>query len=361
MQAARAAGVPVWSEVELGYRLLPAGRAARRHHRHERQDDDHRAGRRDAASAAACRGAVAGNIGDALSAHRRRRAPARRHRGVRAVVASSSRTSRRLRCDAAVAAQPDARPPRPARHAARPTRRAKLRIFERQRAGGRGGAERRRPVGGGARRAVPRRARRVRARARRRGGCASAFGRSRLARRPQPRERRGALRALARAIGAPDDASHPRRGRVPPVRPPARARRRDRRRRAVERLQGHQRRRHAEGADGLRGHGVHIILGGSYKGADFAPLRGRLTGAVRRVVPDRRGRTPRWRRCLGAAGVAHASATRWRRPSTLPARRAAGRGDPARARVRVVRRVPRLRGARRPPSACASSEELAPP
>jgi UDP-N-acetylmuramoylalanine--D-glutamate ligase len=31
--------IPIWSEVELGYRAVAA--AARRRHRHERQDDDH--------------------------------------------------------------------------------------------------------------------------------------------------------------------------------------------------------------------------------------------------------------------------------------------------------------------------------
>ena len=44
--AARARGIPIWSEVELGYRLLH-GNPLRRRHGHERQDDDDRAARRD--------------------------------------------------------------------------------------------------------------------------------------------------------------------------------------------------------------------------------------------------------------------------------------------------------------------------
>ena len=42
---ARAQDIPVWSEIELGVRLVPE--PARRRHRHERQDDDDRAARRD--------------------------------------------------------------------------------------------------------------------------------------------------------------------------------------------------------------------------------------------------------------------------------------------------------------------------
>ena len=44
--AARGRAIPIWSEVELGYRLLP-GEPAHRRHRHEREDDDDRAARRD--------------------------------------------------------------------------------------------------------------------------------------------------------------------------------------------------------------------------------------------------------------------------------------------------------------------------
>ena len=53
-------GIPVWSEVELGFRLLRT--AAHRRHRHERQDDDQRAARRDARRAAS-----PGNVGRALT------------------------------------------------------------------------------------------------------------------------------------------------------------------------------------------------------------------------------------------------------------------------------------------------------
>ena len=68
MRAARERGVPVWSEVELGYRLLPGARFVGVTG-HERQDDDHRAARRDL-PAAGRDVAVAGNIGVPLTAVR---------------------------------------------------------------------------------------------------------------------------------------------------------------------------------------------------------------------------------------------------------------------------------------------------
>ena len=46
VQAARTRGIPVWSEVELGSRLLAT--TDRRRDRDEREDDDERAARRDA-------------------------------------------------------------------------------------------------------------------------------------------------------------------------------------------------------------------------------------------------------------------------------------------------------------------------
>ena len=46
MAEAERRGIPIWSEVELGYRLLRPRLVGR--HGHEREDDDHRAARRDA-------------------------------------------------------------------------------------------------------------------------------------------------------------------------------------------------------------------------------------------------------------------------------------------------------------------------
>jgi UDP-N-acetylmuramoylalanine--D-glutamate ligase len=48
VEEARRRGIPVWSEVELGWSLLTAGgHPLRRRHRDERQDDDCRAPRGD--------------------------------------------------------------------------------------------------------------------------------------------------------------------------------------------------------------------------------------------------------------------------------------------------------------------------
>ena len=123
--AARERGVPVWSEVELGCRLLP-GSAVRRRHRHERQDDDHRAARRDLPRRRA----------------RRRRRRERRHAadvGARRPTgssascrASSSRTCTTFACDVAVLLNLE--PDHLDRHGSfEAYRDAKLRIFERAR------------------------------------------------------------------------------------------------------------------------------------------------------------------------------------------------------------------------------------
>ena len=92
---------------------------------------------------------------------------------------------------------------------------------------------------------------------------------------------------------------------------------------------------------------LRIILGGSDKGADFAPLAAGLAGHVRGAY------------LIGPAGRRMAPLVQAVVPATVCgtlepaldaalARRAAWRGGAARAGVRVVRRVRELRGARRP-------------
>ena len=89
------AAIPVWSEVELGYRLL-AREPARRRHGHERQDDDVRAARRDV------RARPDGGRGRGQRGHAalRGRGAGRRARGSSASCrASSSRTCTSSRCE----------------------------------------------------------------------------------------------------------------------------------------------------------------------------------------------------------------------------------------------------------------------
>ena len=112
--AARAAGVPVWSEVELGFRLLPDGaRLVGVTGTNGKTTVSELIGAMLAAAGADV--VVAGNVGVALSGGRGRRA------GRAAIVVCELSSFQledvvTLRCDAAGAAQPDAGPPRPARH-----------------------------------------------------------------------------------------------------------------------------------------------------------------------------------------------------------------------------------------------------
>ena len=132
MAAARAAGVPVWSEVELAARMLPENPIVGRHG-HERQDDDHRPARRDAA-------------------RRRRRVRGRRQRRPAAVASSPADRRRetwiacelssfqledidRLRLPRRGDPERHARPPRPPRRASRSTRAASCASSRTRRAG----------------------------------------------------------------------------------------------------------------------------------------------------------------------------------------------------------------------------------
>ncbi len=87
--AARERALPVWSEVELGYRLLP--NSDPRRHRHERQDDDDRAARRDLPRRRPARRGRRERRPPADGA--RRREPARAPGSSASCRASSSRTS----------------------------------------------------------------------------------------------------------------------------------------------------------------------------------------------------------------------------------------------------------------------------
>ena len=272
-RGARRAGRPGRrrARLERGRARLPAAagrRAAGRRHGHQRQDDGQRAGRRDAVARPARTWSW-----PATSAWR---CPASRATCRRTAIVVCELSSFQLedvvtlRCDAA--ALINLTPDHLDRHGTMEEYgRCKLRIFERQRADRHRGAERRRPVGGGARRAAGRRPRVVRTHGADADGARVRAGRACAApttarTSPSPRRWRGRWARRTPTIVR-------RRGGVPAGAAPARARRRHRRRQPLERLEGHQRRRHAEGADGVsRAARLRIILGGSDKGADFAPL-----------------------------------------------------------------------------------------
>ena len=113
------------------------------------------------------------------------------------------------------------------------------------------------------------------------------------------RENAAAAAAAARAAGIEDDAIAEALRTFPGVAAPARARRRGRRRALRERLEGDERRRGAQGAGGVRREPVHLILGGSLKGEDFAAARRR----DRRERPLRPPDRPGERRARGRSGL----------------------------------------------------------
>ena len=324
---ARGAGIPVWTEVELGYRLL-AARDARRRHRHERQDDDDRAARRDLRAAGRAV-AVAGNVGTRRSTGVERAADW--------VVCELSSFQledvHELALRRRRAAQPRARPPRPARHRSRPTAprscgsssAARRRHRDRRRAGfaavpGEGGAS-------SSRADDPLPAEPLHPRART------------TARTPPPRppRRGGRDRRRGDRRGARD---------VPRRRAPARARRASsaacatsttRRRRTS--------RRRCRALAAYADEPVHLILGGSLQGRGLRAARRRDRPERARRLPDRRGRG-RARRALAPAGVERDGDARARR-RRAPRRARAGRRRAALARLRELRPVRRLRAARR--------------
>ena len=126
---ARARGIPIWSEVELGYRLLD-GQPVDRGHRDEREDDDDGAARRDPAR----RGPPSrGRRKHRAAAHRGRRGDrARRVGRLRALELPARGRHTTLTCDVAVLLNLE--PDHLDRHGTfEAYRDAKLRIFERAR------------------------------------------------------------------------------------------------------------------------------------------------------------------------------------------------------------------------------------
>ena len=270
--AARAAGVPVWSEVELAARMLP-DKPDRRCHGHERQDDDHPPARRDAhARAAASARWPATSAGRCPSCAGR----CRPQTWIACELSSFQLEDiDRLRCRVAVIL--NVTPDHLDRHGSiAEYTRCKLRILENQGEGdtavlnGDDEVLRRRGLPGAGARVGSRR----RARPRSTGSDARLRGEHNL---------ENALAAAAAAACGGRRRDGDRRGAArlqpPPHRlePVAAAGGVELR----ERLEGHQPRRHHQGPDRLR-RGVHLILGGSLKG-----------GVVRR----------RWPRAVAAGPV----------------------------------------------------------
>ena len=326
-RAARARGIPVWSEIELGARLL--AEPDRRRHRDERQDDDDRAARRDAR-----RAGRAGNVGRALTELVGAVEP--RTRGSSASSrASSSRTSTSFAPRVAVLLNLE--PDHLDRHGTfEAYRAAKLRDL-------------REP---GARTTSP--------------SCRAASGRSRARRdasssprddelpaeplhpgRAQPRERRRRDRGRARAAGVDDEAIAEALRTFPGVPHRLELVARARRRPLRQRLEGDERRRRRRGARRVR------------RAAPPDPRRLAQGRALRRA---RRGASRRERRpaylvgeaarelaaALGAASVPfELAATLERAVAAAAARRRAGRRRAALAGLRELRPVRELRGPRR--------------
>ena len=245
---ARSRGIPVWSEVELGYRLLPE-RPARRHHGHEGEDDDRAPARRDPGSRRPA--GRAGRERAAAAQRGRRLCPAGHVARLRAdELPARGRTHPRARRRRA--AQPGAGPSRPPRHLRGVPRREAANLRTRgdlDRPGGQ------RPAGS---RLERRRA---------------AAGRAADPRRAQPRERRRRDASGARA-GRPRGGD--RRGArvVSRCRASARADRGDRRRPLGERLEGDDRRRRRARARRLCGRARAPDRGRARQGAELRGARG---------------------------------------------------------------------------------------
>ncbi len=95
------------------------------------------------------------------------------------------------------------------------------------------------------------------------------------------------------------------------------------------------------------GDGVHAIFGGSLKGERLRRARAGRRRPLRRLLPDRRGgRAARRRTSPRPVSRCAAAAISAPRSTDAAAAAGAGRDGPARARLRQLRRLPRLRGAR---------------
>ena len=201
-ERARRRGIPVWSEVELGYRLLaePGSSASPARTARRRRPS---CSARSSGAAATC---VAGNVGRPLTASTRRPGAG----SSASCRASSSRTSHELACDVAVLLNLE--PDHLDRHGTfEAYRDAKLRIFERPRTT-RGRAARVRRVPGARRRVE--------------FAADDPLPAEPLIPGAHNRENAAAATAAARAAGVADDAIAEALAHVPRRAAPARARRR---------------------------------------------------------------------------------------------------------------------------------------
>ena len=334
--AARARGIPIWSEVELGSRLLPGTRSSASPGTNGKTTTT-RAARRDVPAAGAPR-RVAGNVGAA--AHERR-APSSQDAWVVCELSSFqlediTRSPARRR-----PAQPRARPSRPARDVRGLSRREAAHLR--------------------ARPSDTRRAARVRA-SRTRASSSPPTTRCRRSRcipGAHNRENAAAATAAARAAGIADEAIAEALRTFAGVAAPARARGRARRRSLRQRLEGDEHRRRAPRRSPRTTRRCRLILGGSLQGRDFDELAAELPANVALDPPDRRGDRRARRRARRAPGVPYARAATSRTAvARAAARRAAGRRRPALAGVRELRPVPRTSSSAARSSG-GSCEELA--
>ena len=267
VEAARARGIPVWSELELGWQPARAGAA-----RASSGSPGRTASRRRASCSARSSAPPAGTSrSPGTSARRSASVAAADWVGLRGLVASSSRTSHAFACEVAVAAQPRAGPPRPARDASRPT-------APRSCGSSSGRGSRRRPARA--------RARRDRVRGRRPAARRAADPRRATTARTPPR------RPPPRAPPASGTRRSRRRSRTLPRRPPpARAGRRGRQASATSTTRRRRTsRRRCAALAAYADEPVHLILGGSPKGESFAPLAAGDRAERPLDPPRRRGR-----------------------------------------------------------------------
>ena len=344
VRAARSAGIPVWAEVELAYRLLE-----------ERNPIVGITGTNGKTTTTLLTAAMLERGGVPARQRRQRRhgaLVARRHRRARAhdrvraleLPAGGRRAVPRRR---GRAAQRHARPPRPPRlvRALRGGQAARVRAPARER--------HRRPV----------RRRRLRRRARRRRPARRGPAGARLGQPSSGRSRRPSRpRCCAARTTAPTrPARSPSCARSGPTRPARRPRcatspRPPHRLEQVRELRGV---RYVNDSKATNVEAtlqalasfdapLHVILGGSLKGADFAPLA-RAAGAQRRPPSYLIGEAaPELRRAFTGTGIELVDSGTLERAVAhrgLGGRR--GRRRAALAGLRLLRPVPRLRGARR--------------
>ena len=357
VRAARARGVRVIGELELGWRLLPE-----RVHRASPAPTARR--RRPSWSATIHREAglpvaVAGNVGTALSSlagHARRRRRSSSARRPRSSSRTRWRSRPRPRC---CSTSPRTTSTATARFEA--YREAKLRLFAHQDPAALAVAARRasRPAARrgacGSRRRSARRAERRGPRGRATARCAGAASRSCPRREIRLRGAHNLENAMAAAAVDARARRRPRRRSAPRSRASPASRTGSRRSRASAASSTSttpRRRTSPRRSSGIRSFagGVHAILGGRGKGEDYAPLAAARRRALPRRVPDRRGGRARSGAALAADAACRCTtaAPRPRAVAGRPRRRGGRRGRPALAGLRVLRPVPLLRGARRP-------------